>query len=209
MASMSAEDRQLVSEYLDGSASAVRQVDSWIVSAASAYRARLRDEWDDLLQELRLEVTADLRRGAFHGGSKLRTWVWRAVGHTCLDRIRSRQRWKWTELEEVPQARRGEDPRAESDTERRDLLARLWKRMDADCRRFWMMIAAGLSYREMSAKCGASEGALRVRVLRCRRKASEERRTIDAPARNETAAGTPEREDAEAPGSAASRNESP
>jgi DNA-directed RNA polymerase specialized sigma24 family protein len=35
------------------------------------------------------------------------------------------------------------------------------------------MVLAGLSYREMSDRTGVAEGTLRVRVLRCRKRAIE------------------------------------
>ena len=45
-------------------------------------------------------------------------------------------------------------------------------RTPRDCRELWRMILAGLSYREMSQRMSVAEGTLRVRVLRCREKAS-------------------------------------
>ncbi len=40
------------------------------------------------------------------------------------------------------------------------------------------MILQGLSYKQMSEKLGAQPGALRVRVLRCRRRAEELRQQL-------------------------------
>jgi DNA-directed RNA polymerase specialized sigma24 family protein len=40
-----------------------------------------------------------------------------------------------------------------------------------ECRRLWLMILDGMSYQQMSQRLGASEGALRVKVLRCRKRA--------------------------------------
>jgi DNA-directed RNA polymerase specialized sigma24 family protein len=50
--------------------------------------------------------------------------------------------------------------------------------MGDECRRLWRMLVDGFSYREMSDEYGVSEGALRVRVLRCRRKALEVRERL-------------------------------
>jgi RNA polymerase sigma factor (sigma-70 family) len=102
------------------------------------------------------------------------------VSHTCLDQIRSRSRWQWTDLDAVDQ---GDGPVAApastaSRHEDRDLLLRVLDRVPPDCRELWSMIVAGLSYREMSLRMGVAEGTLRVRVLRCREKASALRREL-------------------------------
>ena len=64
--------------------------------------------------------------------------------------------------------------------ESKDLLLRVLERMSEDCRRLWSMVLAGLSYREMSRRTGIAEGALRVRVLRCRKRAVELREELMA-----------------------------
>ena len=45
--------------------------------------------------------------------------------------------------------------------------------MPADCRRVLQMILGGASYQEMSQQLQAAEGTLRVKVLRCRKRAVE------------------------------------
>jgi DNA-directed RNA polymerase specialized sigma24 family protein len=53
------------------------------------------------------------------------------------------------------------------------VLLEVLEAMPADCRRLWEMLLDGLSYREMSARLGLGEVALRSRVHRCRRQAQE------------------------------------
>ncbi|MBI3949148.1 MAG: sigma-70 family RNA polymerase sigma factor [Acidobacteria bacterium] len=43
--------------------------------------------------------------------------------------------------------------------------------MSQECRQLWGMILDGLSYQQMSQHLNVSEGSLRVRVMRCRKKA--------------------------------------
>lgn len=176
------EDAAIIAGFLDGDPQAVAVVDRWLEHAASSFRRRLRDQWDDVLQDVRLEVTRLLQDDKFRGESSLKTYLWRVTSHTCLDRIRSRQRWNYVELD----PRTTEDDAASAadwavrsngvvwSTER-DLLLRVLARMGEECRRLWRMLVDGWSYREMSEETGVSEGALRVRVLRCRRKALEVR----------------------------------
>ncbi len=175
---MRPDDAVVVAGYLSGDPEAVSTVDGWIARAAWPYQRRLAHRWDDVLQDVRVEVTRLLQRQEFRGGSSLKTYLWRVVNHTCLDQIRGQTRWQWADLETLDQ---GDGPALEPrpslqrQEEERDLLLRVWGRMSRDCRDLWAMIAAGLSYREMSGKMGVAEGTLRVRVLRCREKAASVR----------------------------------
>jgi RNA polymerase sigma factor (sigma-70 family) len=168
---METSDQEVVSRYLDGEAEAVGTVDSWIARAAWPYQRRLSNRWEDVLQDVRLEVTRLLGQGKFRGESSLRTYLWQVVSHTCLDQLRSQGRWQWAELQTLD-----EDgtlaPAPTGSHEDRDLVRRVLGRMSGDCRELWRLIARGYSYREMSERTGVAEGTLRVRVLRCREKAA-------------------------------------
>ena len=174
------DDKEVVSRFLRGDSEAVGTVDGWISRAAWPYQRRLAERWDDVLQDVRLEITRLLGQGKFRGESSLRTYLWRVVSHTCLDQLRAQSKWKWADLEaldredgpmgvvEAPASRR----------EDKDLLLRVLDRVPQDCREMWRMILAGLSYKEMSERLSVTEGTLRVRVLRCREKAVAVRREL-------------------------------
>lgn len=169
-----ADDRDMVTRFLRGDADAVATLDGWISRAAWPYQRRLANRWDDVLQDVRLEVTRLLGEGKFRGESSLRTYLWRVVCHTCLDQIRSQGKWQFTDLETADQ----EDGRAAGplrvavdDPAERDLLMRVLDRASPDCRDLWKMLLLGLSYKEMSLRLQVAEGTLRVRVLRCRERA--------------------------------------
>jgi RNA polymerase sigma-70 factor (ECF subfamily) len=177
---MMATDQETVTGYLKGESEAVVTVDGWISRAAWPYQRRLADRWEDVLQEVRLEVTRLLGTGKFRGESSLRTYLWRVVSHTCLDQIRAQSKWKWTDLDGLDSA---DEPAATAPAisarhEDKDLLLRVLDRVPQDCRELWRMIVAGLSYREMSRRMGVAEGTLRVRVLRCREKAVAARQEL-------------------------------
>ena len=168
-----ATDQQVVTGYLKGESEAVGTVDGWISRAAWPYQRRLADRWEDVLQEVRLEVTRLLGTGKFRGESSLRTYLWRVVSHTCLDQIRAQSKWKWTDLDGLNAADEpvATAPAISTRQEDKDLLLRVLDRVPQDCRELWRMIVAGLSYREMSLRMSVAEGTLRVRVLRCRERA--------------------------------------
>lgn len=168
------DDREMAASYLRGDREAVATLDGWISRAAWPYQRRLANRWDDVLQDIRLEVTRLLGEGKFRGESSLRTYLWRVVSHTCLDQIRSQGKWQLTELDTLEQedGRSAALPRAAAeDPAERDLLLRVLDRSSQECRDLWKMIVLGLSYKEMSQRLGVAEGTLRVRVLRCRERA--------------------------------------
>ncbi|HEX4495392.1 MAG TPA: RNA polymerase sigma factor [Thermoanaerobaculia bacterium] len=170
---MTATDQEVVTRFLKGEREAVGTVDGWISRAAWPYQRRLADRWDDVLQEVRLEVTRLLGTGKFRGESSLRTYLWRVVSHTCLDQLRAQGKWKLIDLDGLDPADEpaGTAPAIPARHEDKDLLLRVLDRVPQDCRELWRMIVAGLSYREMSLRTQVAEGTLRVRVLRCREKA--------------------------------------
>jgi RNA polymerase sigma factor (sigma-70 family) len=172
-------DEAIIGRFLAGDPAAVAEVDGWLARAASSYRRRLGDHFDDALQDVRLEATRLLQEGKFRGDSSLKTYLWRVTAHTCLDRLRAGSRWSFVEYDgETAEAAdalgAGQAPPRAWYAER-DLLLRVLARMEEECRRLWSLLIEGHSYREMSDETGVSEGALRVRVLRCRRRAQEVR----------------------------------
>ena len=168
---MATSDQEVVARYLRGEAEAVGTVDAWISRAAWPYQRRLANRWDDVLQDVRLEVTRLLGQGKFRGESSLRTYLWQVVSHTCLDQLRAQSRWQWSDLEALDEAASPSVPPAAAGEDDRDLVQRVLRRVSGECREMWRLIAIGHSYREMSRRMGVAEGTLRVRVLRCREKA--------------------------------------
>lgn len=182
---MATDDQEVVDRFLRGESEAVGMVDGWIQRAAWPFQRRLASRWDDVLQEVRLEITRLLGQGKFRGESALRTYLWRVVNHTCLDQIRAQSRWQWADLDDLEDFGEGgataagpAAPSLPSRHEERDLLLRVLERSSEDCRELWRMIVAGLSYREMSERLGVAEGTLRVRVLRCRERATSAREEL-------------------------------
>lgn len=174
-------DQQLIDEFLAGSASAVAVIDDWIARAATPYRRRLWTQWDDVLQSARLEATRLLRRGSFRGESSLKTYLWQAVNHVCIDYLRKGSRAPAVELEELLEQpdRHSESPfDVTLQNESKVILRRVLAAMPEECRQLWRMIVAGLSYQEISAQRGVAAATLRVRVLRCRKSAAALREQI-------------------------------
>lgn len=170
------EDDAIVAGYLRGDASAAATVDGWIAAAASPFRRRLGADWPDLQQDARIEILRLLRASSWRGESRLRTYVWRVVGHTCLDALRRQRRRPVGDPgeagAEIPSpAPTALDGLLEQDAGR--ILLTALGALPDECRDLWTRILRGASYGEMSRELGVAEGALRVRAHRCRKRALE------------------------------------
>jgi RNA polymerase sigma factor (sigma-70 family) len=175
-AGVAADDAQLVSDFVRGDRRAIEAVDVWLVRAAGPFRRRLGVDWEDVLQEVRIEVLRLLRHGSFRGESSLKTYLWQVTAHTCLDTLRRRARRPLFDALEPEEPLPSADPSPLDRVlarERGQALLAVLETMSRECRDLWDLILAGLSYRNISARLGVSEGALRLRALRCRRHAAE------------------------------------
>ncbi len=170
------EDAGLVARYVAGEAGAVAQVDAWLSRAASPFRGGLGNDFADVLQEVRLEVYRLLEAGRFRGEARLKTYLWRVCAHTCLDHLRRLRRRPQHEPEPAAEPLPSLDPSpldAVLAGERHGRLLAALESVSGECRALWGLIVEGLAYREIALRLGVSEGALRVRAHRCRKRAVE------------------------------------
>ncbi|MEM1177515.1 MAG: sigma-70 family RNA polymerase sigma factor [Acidobacteriota bacterium] len=170
------EDAARIRRLLEGDPEVIGEVRTWIRGSFTPYRTRLRDDLEDLEQDVLIALSDALRAGKFSEKSSLRTYVRSYAHHKCLDRLRSKGRREWVDVEglEIESGR----PTALEDLTREEatrLALRVLDSMPEGCREMWTMIHQGKRYREMSEHFGIAEGTLRVRVLRCRQKALEAR----------------------------------
>jgi RNA polymerase sigma factor (sigma-70 family) len=169
----------LTTRLLDGDPEAVSTVRAWIRASFGPYRARLASDLEDLEQDVLIEVTAALRAGEFRGGSKLRTYVRAYVHHKSIDRLRAGSRRQWLDVDQLDLPSRAPSALEEiSRAQTVDLALRVVEEMPESCRELWQMLREGMRYQEMSRRLGVSEGTLRARVLRCRKRALEVRERL-------------------------------
>lgn len=170
-------------DFLAGEPGSVERVAGLARLVALPFRRDLGDDWNDVVQESLARLVEALRRDGFRGEGAFEAYVRRTVYNVCIDRLRSRRKWRWTDLDDLELPANVLSPLAA--LRRREfslVLLEVLEAMPADCRRLWEMLLDGLSYREMSARLGLGEVALRSRVHRCRRKAQEIRARLTAAA---------------------------
>jgi RNA polymerase sigma factor (sigma-70 family) len=169
------DDERTIRDFLNGDPSAVARVERWIGAAARPYRSRLHSHLDDVRQDILAELTKLFGEDRFRGESTLISYVWRITNHACLRQLRTLQRW-------IPDGHDVLDQRADEglspadrllEQDRVETIQKIANLLPEECNDLWRRILAGQSYEAMSAALNLAAGTLRVRVLRCRRKAME------------------------------------
>ena len=161
--------------FLRGQPECAAVIGLWVRAASTPFRLRLRGDWEDLLQEVQLELLGKLEGADYPAVGALRRHVAQVTVHRCIDRVRRAQRWRFEELPELSE-------RVERPTRPIDAFLRIRRIVDGlpeNCLKLWRDLAAGFSYAEMAQRHGVREGTLRVRVLRCRQAANDRRQELE------------------------------
>ena len=166
------EDGRLIALLLAGDEAAIGEVRGWIAAAGGRYRGRLAGDAEDLEQEALLDLMESLGNGRFRGQSRLATYAHSYARFKCIDRLRALGRRDVVDLDDEALTAAAPSPLEElTQRESVELAQRVVAELPAGCRELWEMVAEGMSYQAMSAATGLGEGALRVRVHRCRQRA--------------------------------------
>lgn len=173
------DDARLIALLLAGDSAGITRVRAWVATALDRYRGRLGAEVEDLEQEVLLDLMEALAAGRFRRQSRLETYVFSFARFKGVDRLRALGRRDMVEIDDESLTLDAPSALEElAQRETAELAARIVAALPAPCRELWEMIADGMSYRQMSDATGLSEGAIRVRVHRCRQRAIELRERL-------------------------------
>lgn len=169
-------DAELVRQFQAGEPDAVAVVTRWIQRVGGSFRQRLGASWEDVVQDVLLE----LNRGDLSRVVSFRSYAKKAMVNACIKRnYRLKVLGQVGSLEEALSEAGLEPVAPELDRLTLDTMQRVWERASPACRQLWGWIVQGFSYSEMAEREGESAGALRVRVKRCRDRAKAERQRLE------------------------------
>ncbi|HKY30948.1 MAG TPA: sigma-70 family RNA polymerase sigma factor [Candidatus Polarisedimenticolia bacterium] len=170
-------DEDVISGYVGGRRSALRIVDDWIDALRRDFRSLVK-EWDDVRQEVRTRLFRNLQRGSFRRDSNLRTYVHQIARNVCVEQLRGR--YRIARRPESPSGAEENSAPAPADAHAdKELLRDLIRGLSPQDRELlWLVHVDRRSYAEVAALLGISEGAVKVRMFRCRRRVLERRRRL-------------------------------
>ncbi len=125
---------------------------------------------NDLAQEVLTRLLDNVSAGRFRGESSFTTYACRVARYTCLEHLRRRRDERPLDSESLTsQARWSRTEESFLWTEEHLRNLEIFSALPEDCRELlrWIFVD-GLSYREIGRRLGVSEGAVKVRVFRCR-----------------------------------------
>ncbi len=144
-------------------------------------------EWEDVLQKCLMEVTVAVRENATVEnlwGLVKRVAITSVIDHnreTQKARRRTSTRTEGTddEPDNPLESLRDLRPLADTVVESKDLFVYIYQRVGEKCRKIIDLIyIEGLTYEHAAAELGVTEGALRVRIHRCRDRALQIRSEV-------------------------------
>lgn len=137
-------------------------------------------EREDLEQEVMTELWQAVNRSSFDFTAGFWGFVEIVTSRRCIDWLRKRK-------DQVPVVEGLRDERENpfdkvQRSERAAIAARIIQAMDSNCREILVMrFQKGMGYGEISERLGKSEGAMRVQMHRCVKRAREMFQSVDSP----------------------------
>jgi len=171
---------QWIEAYLFGERSAQAECDAWTLAVIRHRTWRLREQEEDLLQDVRVRLVQAFERGAFRGDSSLKTFVQAVAKHTCLNAVRAARIRETSEFSEEQHPSSRDNPGEELEkTEQARLCYKVLTNLPESCRRlFQLVLVDELSYDEIARSLDLAVGTVKSRLARCRDRAVSLRRTL-------------------------------
>ena len=168
-------DKDIIDGFLDGQKPALEVIVRWIRSVVthSAWRGSIWQE--DVVYDALYRTLMALRAGKFRSECALQTYISRITRFTIIDWVRRQRRFDnhIRNLEPVPNDYYSVEAAME-EARQRDLLEHVWEQIDERCRRIWTMIfEERLDYAAVAEREGATAGAVKTWVFRCKEKATQ------------------------------------
>jgi RNA polymerase sigma factor (sigma-70 family) len=164
---------RLIEGYIKGDAREFFIITGWIEKVVSNFNWGLKDNSEDIVQDVRLKIYENLKENRFHNASLLKTYVYRIAKYTCIDFLRKSYNKQVTYTADLIEDVEEEDA---SDgmirQEREKIVQAILEELAEMCRETLQLVfVERLSYNEISTILNVAEGTVKSRVSRCIAKA--------------------------------------
>lgn len=168
-------DKDIVDGYKAGSTVAFKHVDSIIETVYRRWQSRFGFEKDDIFSDVHLKLLSSFRRDDFELKKGLIPFVTILVNRTCIDYIRSRDRFKTVDIDELPlpdNLPTGEEKMIKAEWAK--LNFRAIQMVSKECRRLWWLhLIKKMKLREIAEIDDRTPGYIRRKLWECREKVKE------------------------------------
>ena len=174
-------DNEIIRGFLKGNNNDYATIAGWVKEVVSHVLFADNDTKEDVVSDTVCELLKGLQEGKFRHTSSLKTYAQTIARYKSIDAIRSRKRaQKYMQLLGNESSTSEDPPDVFRDEDEFYLLDRILNLIDPQCVRIWKMIhLEQLAYKEIAARTGLTEGAVKTRVSRCKEKALAIRGTIE------------------------------
>lgn len=167
------EDMKLIAGFLKGDKKAFAKIDTWIYIVVRNGNWRMGSDVQDIMQDVRLKLFENFKEKRFNYRSTLKTYVWRVTKYTCIDHLRCRKHMLSIDDTEMELVDHRENPEESLyHKEQRALFLKIFQSLPRHCRDLWRMTwHEKLHYTQIAERLSISEGTVKSRLSRCRKKA--------------------------------------
>jgi RNA polymerase sigma factor (sigma-70 family) len=163
-------DQELITGFLKGGKAEYHLVLDWITAMVRSHSWDTRVSSEDVVADTLMKLLLNLRDDSFRVESSLKTYVQRIALYTLVDAERRQRRLDPITNENTLADASTPHSRLETEEELR-LIDRALSILPEGCRGlFEMILQERVKYREIAARLGSTEGAIKARLSRCREK---------------------------------------
>jgi RNA polymerase sigma-70 factor (ECF subfamily) len=166
------DEQKLIQAYIQGDQRAFIIVSNWILVVVKNNYWSLKDQWEDILQDVRTKLFINLKQKHFRKQSSLKTYVYKVAKYTCIDYLRKQYQVDSVNLDQI-QLTDPKDPyESVVNSERQHIIRLIFLDLTEQCRKTLRLVFFEKQcYKRIGEMLGIAEGTVKSRVSRCLEKA--------------------------------------
>ena len=161
-------DQILIKGFLVGSQKEYFEISSWINTVIKNDYWGLKEDWADVLQDVRMKLYLNFRQKSFLHSSSLKTYVYRVTKYTCIDYLRKKYRCHEMNIDSIEIIDPADSFVSLVQKEQKELLHHIFQKLTERCRTTLRLVfVEKLSYKKIASNLNIAEGTVKSRVFRC------------------------------------------